>query len=270
MGNKEILLLRKEIFDKLRTYEGKPILLEFPEEILKQLFFEYDEKKEAFHFISEYFMSSEIRNLMKKIDFSNISFDNFRFIKTLGMDFSGFTGVKINPQTIYDRDLSQSILTDVEFTGPFDGCAIDNCNFRGSRGAVINPQTILNKNLSNCTLASTTIRGDFDNVAISGTNFEGTKGKILINPQLIANKNLNNTTLAGVIFYGPFDETAIGRASFVGSKEAYIDLKTIASKDLTDTFLYDANIIDTDEDVKVGPYTSYGAKFLQKRLVKKI
>lgn len=270
MENKQILLLRKKIFEMLKMYEGNAVLLDYPQDILKQLFFSYDENKDAYRFIDEYFVNQDVRELMKKIDFSNVSFDRFRFIKTLGMDFTGFTGIKINPQTIYDKDLSKAILNGVEFIGPFDGCAIDNCNFTGSVGAVINPQTVLNKNLSNCILAGTTIEGEFDGVALGGTNFEGTKGLISINPQLVANKNLNNTTLTGVVFTGPFDEVSIGGASFIGSKEAYINLKTVNSHDLSKTLLCDANVIDVNPKAIVGYYTYYGAKFLEEKTVKKI
>ena len=38
--------------------------------------------------------------------------------------FAGSNGAKINPQTVWKKDLSYSDCNDVEFIGPFDGANI--------------------------------------------------------------------------------------------------------------------------------------------------
>ena len=47
-------------------------------------------------------------------------------------DFSKLTGVKINPQTVYQKDLSYSYLKKVVFIGPFDGVNVENTIFEFS------------------------------------------------------------------------------------------------------------------------------------------
>ncbi len=86
---------------------------------------------------------------MKKIDFSNVSFDN---VDIRGMDFTELKGVKINPQTVYDQNLSRCKFSGVEFIGPFDGVHLYETNFTGSKGAKVDLQTVYYDDLSICNL----------------------------------------------------------------------------------------------------------------------
>ena len=65
---------------------------------------------------------------MKNIDFTDVSFDNFDF---RGFDAEGFYGITINTDSIYNKDLSYSILRGVSIVGSIDGINIEGTNFSG-------------------------------------------------------------------------------------------------------------------------------------------
>ncbi len=85
-------------------------------------------------------------------------------------DFSGSTGVKINPQTlkgeiymIYKKNhsdrrmpiilpMNNCVFQDVEFTGEFDNCVICGSNFTGSMNANIQLQNLKKIKVSGCNL----------------------------------------------------------------------------------------------------------------------
>ena len=66
--------------------------------------------------------------LMKNIDFTDVSFDNFDF---RGFDAIGFYGITINTDSIYNKDLSYSILRGVSIIGSIDGINIEGTDFSG-------------------------------------------------------------------------------------------------------------------------------------------
>lgn len=113
--------LRKILIKKLSENEiEKPILLPFDKDLLQRLIFE-----------DRCFADCIPGEILTKIDFSNISFDDYD-LKNGVNNFARFTGVKINPQTIFDKDLSEVNCFDVEFIGPFDGVLFDDAKFEGS------------------------------------------------------------------------------------------------------------------------------------------
>ena len=56
-------------------------------------------------------------NKIKKLDLSGVCFDG---INVIGFDFTGCKGVKINPQTVWDKSLEDVKLSGVEIIGSFD------------------------------------------------------------------------------------------------------------------------------------------------------
>ena len=166
--------------------------------------------------------------LLKKIDFSNVSFDN---VDIRGMDFTELKGVKINPQTVYDQNLSRCKFSGVEFIGPFDGIYLYETDFTGSKGAKIKPQKFLRKELIGCTLSGVEFIGPFDGTYLRETDFTGSKGA-KINPQTIYNKNLSECKFSGVEFIGSFDRVIIEGVDFTGSKGARINPQTVNARDL--------------------------------------
>lgn len=114
---------------------------------------------------------NELKKLMSKIDFDGVSFDSALINST---DFTGSKGVKINPQTIFFKNLSNTVCSGVEFIGPFDGVDLFYTDFTGSKGAMINPQTIHNKNLCGTVCTDAKFTGPFDDVKINDeTSLDG-------------------------------------------------------------------------------------------------
>ena len=89
---------------------------------------------------SNYELLSTIKNgIYNKIDFSNIPLNNVYLAEE---DLSGYHGIKVDPQVIYDKSLVSTICWGVEFVGSFDDVCIVDTDFRGSRGAKIDPQKV--------------------------------------------------------------------------------------------------------------------------------
>jgi len=120
----------REYFKKyLKCYSGNSIVLDLDEDILKKLLFINLYEGDTTH-------RPQLRfaypiDLLMKINFSNVSFDN---VDVRNICFTGLKGVKINPQTVYDKNLCLSKFRGVEFIGPFDGVIIEGADFRGSDG----------------------------------------------------------------------------------------------------------------------------------------
>lgn len=66
--------------------------------------------------------------LMKKVNFEGISFDGFF---AYGFDFTGFKGVSIDPQKVYDKNLSYSNLNGVRVINTFDDVNLEGINTEG-------------------------------------------------------------------------------------------------------------------------------------------
>ena len=136
----KILLLRQKIMQELDKLEdGIRVTLDYEPRIIELILFDYiGNNKKVF---------ALPRHILEKIDFSNVSFDCFVIHKCSygigrGFDFTGLYGVKINPQTIYEKDLRIGIYNGVEFTGPFDDTLMSYSNFEGSKNAFIDPNVI--------------------------------------------------------------------------------------------------------------------------------
>jgi len=193
----------------------------------------------------------------KKCDLSEINFDD---VVISGLDFTGFKGVKINPQTVGYKDLSGNIFNGVEFTGSFDGCYIPGSDFKGSVGAVINPQTIMDKYLAACDFQNVVFVGSFDGTTIFYSFFEGSKGA-KINPNRLSTCGLIGTSVEDVEFTEPIFNCYIDKADFTGSKNAVILADEMPS--FVDTILTDTIVIGNLNENCRGVLTE-GAIFLGK------
>jgi len=160
--------LRQVLKEELEKYEGEPVLLPYDTEFLDKLIFESIEASYAKVF------SSTLVEVLNKINFSNVSFNKFYMNK---FDFSSLKGVKIDPQSIYEKYMANVICKGVTFVGKFDGVYLDNVNFEGSIGAKID--TIKVGNLTNCKCADVEFiskNGEPVNlgcVKTDGTDFNG-------------------------------------------------------------------------------------------------
>lgn len=162
LADEHIQELRKGLINLLKEYKGdEKIKLNIPHELLEMLIFNVGINYKCFSFNFE---------LIKKLDLTDVLFDN---VDIRGLDFSDSKGVKINPQTIYERNMFCTVLKDVEITGSLDYVYIRCTNFAGSKGAKINPQTIYNRNMSGAVLRDAEIIGPLDDICITDTNFDG-------------------------------------------------------------------------------------------------
>ena len=202
--------IRKVLVDELKGYEGEPVLLAIDSKILSMILFDTYKKDN-----SEYKkFSEELNSVIKKIDFSNVSFDNFY---ASSVNFTGLKGVKINPQTVARKNLYYSCFCGVTFIGPFDGVSITNSRFAGSKGAVINPQTIRNKDMHGAILSSVIFIGSFDKVIIKYADFTGSKGAV-INPEMVEDKSLEGVNLCDTVVIGSFKNVKLYDTCFAGAK----------------------------------------------------
>lgn len=173
----------------------------------------------------------------KRCNMSEICFDN---ADIFGLDFTGFTGVKINPSY---KDLTMCTFAGVEFTGPFDKSVINTTDFTGSKGAIIDVSNLVDNSIVNSKMSDVTFVGTFDNADLYGADFTGSIGA-KINPNELGIEELANTTLCDVEFTEPISCSVDG-ADFTGSKNAVILTDNIDS--FRDTILKDAIVIGSFE-----------------------
>lgn len=218
--------LRRQLIRKLKNFNG---LIKLDDSYVSQILFDRTKEGKVFA-LPQY--------ILEKIDFSNVSFDD---VNVVGMDFSNLHNVRINPQIIYDRDLSNAKLNGVRFNRPFDDVLVRGCDFTGTN-AYMDIQKIRDKDLSFCILNSVTLNGSFNGVNIRRTNFTGAYD-VVLNPQLAKNKDLLGTILYGVAFEGSFDGCIICEADFTGSVNAVINVDTIYDRNLYNTKLADSIVV---------------------------
>ncbi len=177
--------IREELVKILEHYNSKEHLLyDIDYEIYRKILLNKEDNSFAIDF-----------NLVKKLDLSNFSFDN---VNIRFLNFKGSKGVKINPQKVYNKDLSYCILEGAEVEGSFDDALIYYTNFKGTNGIEINPQKVRGKNLAGAVLTDTTITGSFDGTYIRGTEFTGSKGAIIDIGKIYLN-NIEHTVLDDAI-----------------------------------------------------------------------
>lgn len=118
----------------------------------------------------------------------NSRIDMFEGVNIRGVKFEGNKNIRINPQTIYQKDLTETKLNGIDFTDcSFDDVTVVNADFTGATGVKINPQIIKNKQLTKAKLFGVDFTGySFDNAIINYTDFTGSIGAI-INPNKINN-----------------------------------------------------------------------------------
>lgn len=143
------------------------------------------------------------KSILKKLDLSEVSFDDFL---AENVDFSGLYGVKLNPQKVYSKSLCCSVLDGVEITGSFDDVNVERTNFKGILGNnKINPQKIYSKSLFCTKLCDMEITGSFDGVDLENTDFRGIVGNNILNPQAVKLKTLHGTILENINIIGSFE-----------------------------------------------------------------
>lgn len=168
--NSYISSIRQLLIDELKGYEGKPIKLWLNNisgiDGLESIIFKdyLDEEGKRVRVIAL------DRDTLEKIDLSNVSFKD---VSIMGAYFFGLTGVTINPQEVYGKNLSGCNFDGVLFTGSFNDCIISHSNFKGSKGAYINPN---GKDLNGCVFSDVTFTDSIRESIVGYCDFAGSKG----------------------------------------------------------------------------------------------
>lgn len=141
--------LRNIIIEKVRNSKDDIVFLDLDKDMLEIIIFRdcngnnivsnYGKK----HFGKEFSLPYDV---LKKIDFKNVSFDDFNLQRD--KNIYNLNNVFINPQTIYRKDLSNCNFSGVTFTGPFDKCFIEGSNFSHSACASIDIRKLKTKVIS--------------------------------------------------------------------------------------------------------------------------
>ena len=185
---------RKYLIEIFSKYDfDRPVKLNVRSDILKQVLFLN---------IGYYVFISDLEDVYRKIDWSNISMEK---VRVAGRDLSRYTNMKINPQTIHNKDLSNTICKGVEFIGLFDGVDITRANLSDSIDATINPQTVKNRDFTYGSFKGVRFIDTFDGCIIMGANFTGSINCRIdvsqVSQRMLTNANLGSTMLSGS-FYG--------------------------------------------------------------------
>lgn len=239
--NKQLKELRDILESELKKYHGEtPILLPYDSHLLEILLFdEISDQGKKFAF--------SLEKELKKIDFSNVSFDNFCAIR---FDFSSYSGIKLNPQNLYSKSLYCAICSGVEFIDSFEGVNVRGVDFTGSKNVKINPQRIWHKTLFQTRCTGVEFMGSFDDVNVEEADFTGSKGAKM-NPQSIYNKSLYGTKCTNIEFIGPFDGANVEGSNFTGSKNAKINPQTVNNKSLRKAKCTDVEFMGSFDGVDV-------------------
>ena len=231
----KIKLLREKLIERLSSLEdGIHVKLDYDPILLDMILFNKDAFSQKTFALPE--------NILEKIDFSNVSFMGFN---AKDYDFSKLYGIKkINPQQLYEKDLSNAKFQNVRFIGPFDGTIITgvnftevitkgeygsyidmaNADFTGSTGAVIDANSV---ELTRVILKDAYIKGKIHG-DISYADFTGARSKnsrfdsrIKIDPAYIESFEGTKSN--------SFSNSYLKDTDFTGSIGATIDLRTIGS-----------------------------------------
>lgn len=129
MAYRVIGKIRNELEQELKQYdiEQGHIQLNIPSKVLEKIIFKHNYTCDCLEFAFDF-------EQIKKLDLSSVSFDG---VKVFNKDFSNSKGVKINPQTVHEKNIMNTILKDVEIVGSFDDVKIKGASFKGSVGAIV-------------------------------------------------------------------------------------------------------------------------------------
>jgi len=130
---------------------------------------------------------------LRLLDLSKVSFDN----KDLTNTNLSYTNAIVNPQKVYNKDLSSADLEGIDLSNAnFENVIIIESNLKNTN-AIINPKTVKNSSLCFCNLEGLNMfDADFTDVNIIGCNLKRTGA--YIDPQTIYNKNLSYSNLEGL------------------------------------------------------------------------
>lgn len=137
--------------------------------------------------------------------------------------------VKINPQTVKDKNFSSCVLRGVEFLDNFDGCKISSARIIDCNNAMINPQKIAKKNFKNSNLSGVDFTENFDGCYIVGLRLNNCNN-VIINPQKILNRDFSDVDINGAKFTDSINNCIIFRSWFVNVSNLFVDAEMFEIK----------------------------------------
>ena len=233
----KIKMLREQLIKELENLDdGMVVSLDkYDSDILELILFDGIKDGTIYPSIDEYGNRVSCkqfalpREILEKIDFSNVCFDNFNVTK---FDFTGLHNININPQRVFAKDFSDSKLFGVNFTESFDGCRIGNTDFTGNIGVRINPYKLNNMHLkligdgaylriSGCKFAGVTFTKTMSSKKIehiiNKCDFTGSIGAKIYFNYTIEECNLKDVTILGI----KDDVRYLENVNFSGAKSEY-------------------------------------------------
>lgn len=208
--------IRKYLIKKLKSYDGIVSFDEFTKDELNEILFDYCNNGRSKRFALP-------RDIYKKIDMSNVSFDNF---EAVNFDFSDLVGVRINPNNLYLLEIKNVDFSNVTFLDEFRNCTVIKTNFQGNAGTIIDGKHVEGAIFAGGMryggeneFADVTFTEPINNVingSISGTDFTGSKGAVielgLGKVNILKDCYLKDATLSGT-----FRNCYIEGANFTGA-----------------------------------------------------
>lgn len=214
---------RNILKEELRDYKGDRITLPYNQELLRQIFFDKDEKG--------YFLTPDLAEILSKINFRNVSFDN---VNISNIDYSDLSGVCINLEKSATPDMSNSNFKGVTFNGDNDGeIIITNSSFEGSQGMVVDPKRVIKKqirngsyhDLTNVNFSGVMFKKSLVECAITGSLFKKSERALVVPQQMY--DDFSYVNFADAEFQEDLYYNTIVGASFEGSRGVKITSQSI-------------------------------------------
>lgn len=177
-------------------------------------------------------------------------FDGFKIKGCKITSNEGLSGntIKLNPQKVLDKDLSNCEIVNVRFTDNFDDCIISSITLKDNMNTFINPGKIRDKNLSGCTIKDATFTDNFDGCDVSFISLKNNNG-VIINPQLIKDKNMQNVNIVDAKFTGPLDGCLLVNSYFDDVDGLWVNGKGIFRHRINGFYFINLDIkVDDDVD----------------------
>ncbi len=196
--------VRTKLIDALAEQENVVKLEGFTTEELDEFLFDYvdthtsiKQKRFALPF-----------DVLRKIDMSDVSFDDFDLKQ---IDFSKFTGVRIDPNKLYMKQCDDVNFFGVTFMDKFSDCYIASCDFKGSKNAVIDTARLGGYN----SFCDVTFESPITNGSIGYSDFTGSKGAIVDVDKV--DKQIDHCCLKDAKIRGSFNGCCITGTNFSGA-----------------------------------------------------
>ena len=212
--------VRQKIIEAIGSYNGI-VRLDYPDFELDKILFNYSKDKT----FKSFALPIEI---LRKIDMSNVSFDNFY---ADDVNFGPLTGVKIDPNKLYNKKALYLNFTGVTFLDKFRDCYVEGCRFGGSKNAVIGEGTELGKlNM----FRSVTFEAPITKGVLDDNDFSGSKGAVIeTGPNKVT--SLRNCCLKDATLSGTFAKCHIAGTDFTGAHAKNCDKIKLDPFDLAES-----------------------------------